>query len=263
MLCRNLEAAGGPRGRVRRFPILPIHPPQRKENSIATSGIRSSCQRAGRATGAEPQGSARFRSGVPDLGPTARHGPPRSQPREAAGHLRDHDSELANGFFQRNVNVGSVPAPVRVPRTHSGAFRPQVLPASLSVDNRAVKGPSAGIRPPSAHGPSAIRGWPAGPDPTGSAPSGYCRMTEARIGRQRGGTGAADRQEDAVASAAVADCLDSPAIPASGQPDRNRPLEVRRMCSSTLVDCGAAVTDAARAAPDRTDATRGQPAPIE
>ena len=178
-------------------------------------------------------------------------------------HLRDHDSELANGFFQRNVNVGSVPAPVRVPRTHSGAFRPQVLPASLSVDNRAVKGPSAGIRPPSAHGPSAIRGWPAGPDPTGSAPSGYCRMTEARIGRQRGGTGAADRQEDAVASAAVADCLDSPAIPASGQPDRNRPLEVRRMCSSTLVDCGAAVTDAARAAPDRTDATRGQPAPSE
>ena len=51
MLCRNLEAAGGPRGRVRRFPILPIHPPHRKENSIATSGIRSSCYRAGCATG--------------------------------------------------------------------------------------------------------------------------------------------------------------------------------------------------------------------
>ena len=49
---------------------------------------------------------------------------------ERRAHLRDHDSELANGFFQRNVNVGSVAAPVRVPRTRSGAFRPQVLPAS-------------------------------------------------------------------------------------------------------------------------------------
>ena len=28
MLCGNLDAAGGPRGRVRRFRILPIHPPQ-------------------------------------------------------------------------------------------------------------------------------------------------------------------------------------------------------------------------------------------
>ena len=31
---------------------------------------------------------------------------------ERQAHLRDHDSELANAFFQRNVNVGS------------GAFRP-------------------------------------------------------------------------------------------------------------------------------------------
>ncbi|MDE0627169.1 MAG: transposase, partial [Bryobacterales bacterium] len=49
---------------------------------------------------------------------------------ERRAHLRDHDSELANGFFQRNVNVGSVAAPVRVPRTRSGDFRPQVLPPS-------------------------------------------------------------------------------------------------------------------------------------
>ena len=49
---------------------------------------------------------------------------------ERRAHLRDHDSELANGFFQRNVDVGSVAAPVRVPRTRSGALRPQVLPAS-------------------------------------------------------------------------------------------------------------------------------------
>ena len=49
---------------------------------------------------------------------------------ERRAHLRDHDSELANGFFQRNVNVGSVAAPLRVPRTRSGDFRPQVLPPS-------------------------------------------------------------------------------------------------------------------------------------
>ena len=49
---------------------------------------------------------------------------------ERQAHLRQHDFELANGFYQRNVNVGSVAAPVQVPRTRSGAFRLQVLPAS-------------------------------------------------------------------------------------------------------------------------------------
>ncbi|MDE0124857.1 MAG: hypothetical protein OXN97_09815, partial [Bryobacterales bacterium] len=40
---------------------------------------------------------------------------------ERRAHLRDHDSELANGFFQRNVNVGSVAAPRCCPPAISGA----------------------------------------------------------------------------------------------------------------------------------------------
>ena len=49
---------------------------------------------------------------------------------EGRAHLRDHDSEFANGFFQRNTNVRSVAAPVRFPHAHSGSLCPQVLPAS-------------------------------------------------------------------------------------------------------------------------------------
>ena len=45
-------------------------------------------------------------------------------PGERRAHLRFYDFELANGFFQGNVDVGSVAAPVRVPRTRSSAFRP-------------------------------------------------------------------------------------------------------------------------------------------
>ena len=51
MFCRNPEATSGPRGRVRRFRILRIHPPRRKGDSIATYRIRSPCRQAGPATG--------------------------------------------------------------------------------------------------------------------------------------------------------------------------------------------------------------------
>ena len=44
-------------------------------------------------------------------------------------YLQDTDRDKSNGFYDRSLQVGSIPIDVRVPRTRSGEFRPASLPA--------------------------------------------------------------------------------------------------------------------------------------
>ena len=44
-------------------------------------------------------------------------------------YLENADTDKPNGFYDRSLQVGSIPVDVRVPRTRSGEFRPASLPA--------------------------------------------------------------------------------------------------------------------------------------
>ena len=71
------------------------------------------------------------------------------------------------------------------------------------------------------------------------------RRREERNGGERGGIDGAAMQEDAVASAALSDCLDSSTISARSQADQNRPDDARTMLNSTT----SSGSSAARALP--------------
>ncbi len=43
-------------------------------------------------------------------------------------YLQDTTTDRSNGFYDRSLQVGSIPVDVRVPRTRSGDFRPASLP---------------------------------------------------------------------------------------------------------------------------------------
>jgi transposase-like protein len=43
-------------------------------------------------------------------------------------YLQDSPTDRSNGFYDRSLQVGSIPIDVRVPRTRSGEFRPTTLP---------------------------------------------------------------------------------------------------------------------------------------
>jgi transposase-like protein len=42
--------------------------------------------------------------------------------------LQEHHHDKANGFYHRNLQLGSLPLQIKVPRTRSGSFRPSLLP---------------------------------------------------------------------------------------------------------------------------------------
>lgn len=44
-------------------------------------------------------------------------------------YLQDNPVDRANGFYDRDLQLGSIPIDVRVPRTRSGEFRPATLPS--------------------------------------------------------------------------------------------------------------------------------------
>jgi transposase-like protein len=44
-------------------------------------------------------------------------------------YLQDTPADKSNGFYDRSLQVGSIPVDVRVPRTRHGDFRPASLPA--------------------------------------------------------------------------------------------------------------------------------------
>src|SRR5262245_9019568 len=44
-------------------------------------------------------------------------------------YLQDTPSDKSNGFYDRSLQVGSIPVDIRVPRTRNGDFRPTSLPA--------------------------------------------------------------------------------------------------------------------------------------
>ena len=44
-------------------------------------------------------------------------------------YLEDTLTDKSNGFYDRSLQVGSIPVDVRVPRTRNGDFRPTSLPA--------------------------------------------------------------------------------------------------------------------------------------
>src|SRR5262245_47790138 len=44
-------------------------------------------------------------------------------------YLQDTPVDKPNGFYDRSLQVGSIPVEVRVPRTRNGEFRPTSLPA--------------------------------------------------------------------------------------------------------------------------------------
>jgi transposase-like protein len=48
---------------------------------------------------------------------------------ERQGYLERRSQDKANGFYDRALQVGSLPVDIRVPRTRTGAFRPASLPA--------------------------------------------------------------------------------------------------------------------------------------
>ena len=48
-------------------------------------------------------------------------------------YLQDSPTDRSNGFYDRSLQVGSIPIDVRVPRTRSGEFRPATLPIALST----------------------------------------------------------------------------------------------------------------------------------
>ena len=43
-------------------------------------------------------------------------------------HLAHRVDDRPNGFYDRSLQVGSIPVDIRVPRTRTGAFRPTTLP---------------------------------------------------------------------------------------------------------------------------------------
>ena len=45
-------------------------------------------------------------------------------------YLQDTPTDRPNGFYDRSLQIGSVPVDVRVPRTRNGDFRPASLPAA-------------------------------------------------------------------------------------------------------------------------------------
>src|SRR5881394_1764361 len=49
---------------------------------------------------------------------------------ERQAYLERMGEDKANGFYDRAVQVGSLPLEIRVPRTRAGDFRPASLPAS-------------------------------------------------------------------------------------------------------------------------------------
>src|SRR5215831_3267238 len=44
-------------------------------------------------------------------------------------YLNQHGQDKANGFYPRSLAVGSIPVDIEVPRTRTGHFRPETLPA--------------------------------------------------------------------------------------------------------------------------------------
>ena len=44
-------------------------------------------------------------------------------------YLQDVATDKANGFYERALQVGSIPVDIEVPRTHNGDFRPASIPA--------------------------------------------------------------------------------------------------------------------------------------
>src|SRR5262249_42761794 len=44
-------------------------------------------------------------------------------------YLQDTPIDKPNGFYDRSLQVGSIPIDIRVPRTRNGDFRPATLPA--------------------------------------------------------------------------------------------------------------------------------------
>jgi len=44
-------------------------------------------------------------------------------------YLEKSPADKPNGFYDRSLQVGSIPTDIRVPRTRSGAFRPASLPS--------------------------------------------------------------------------------------------------------------------------------------
>ncbi|HEX2715999.1 MAG TPA: IS256 family transposase [Candidatus Acidoferrales bacterium] len=47
---------------------------------------------------------------------------------ERQAYLRRESSDKANGFYDRNLQLGTIPVDIQVPRTRSGQFRPASLP---------------------------------------------------------------------------------------------------------------------------------------
>jgi putative transposase len=47
---------------------------------------------------------------------------------ERSVHLKQSENDRGNGFYQRGLNLGSMPVDIAVPRVRSGAFRPSILP---------------------------------------------------------------------------------------------------------------------------------------
>ncbi len=48
---------------------------------------------------------------------------------ERQAYLNHHRQDKANGFYPRSLAVGSIPVDIEVPRTRTGQFRPETLPA--------------------------------------------------------------------------------------------------------------------------------------
>src|SRR5260221_12136958 len=49
---------------------------------------------------------------------------------ERKAYLSRESHDKANGFYDRNLQVGTIPIDIQVPRTRSGEFRPASLPAA-------------------------------------------------------------------------------------------------------------------------------------
>src|SRR5205085_8349477 len=49
---------------------------------------------------------------------------------ERKAYLSRVAEDKANGFYDRNLQVGTIPVDIQVPRTRSGQFRPASLPAA-------------------------------------------------------------------------------------------------------------------------------------
>ena len=48
--------------------------------------------------------------------------------RERTSYLEDQPQDKANGFYSRQLGMGSLPLNITVPRVRSGEFRPAILP---------------------------------------------------------------------------------------------------------------------------------------